>query len=37
MEQYFDIILKNSLFQDIGVEELRSMLGCLSAKTVQVA
>lgn len=37
MEQYFDIILKNSLFQDIGVEELRSMLGCLSAKTVQVS
>ncbi len=37
MEQYFDLILQNPLFRDIGAEELNSMLGCLSAKIVRVA
>lgn len=34
MEQYFDLLLKNSLFSGIGKDELRSLLGCLSARTV---
>lgn len=34
MEKYFDIILKNPLFDGIGQEELRSLLGCLSARVM---
>ena len=34
MEKYFDLILKNTLFAGIDREELRSLLGCLSARTV---
>lgn len=34
MEKYFDLILKNALFAGINREELRSLLGCLSARMV---
>lgn len=34
MEQYFDLLLKNPLFSGIQKEELRSLLGCLSARVV---
>ena len=32
MEQYFDLLLKNPLFSGIQKEDLRSLLGCLSAR-----
>ena len=36
MEQYFDLILKNPLFDGIGEAELASMLNCLNARIVSV-
>ena len=32
MEEYFDFISKHALFEGIAPEELRSLLGCLSAR-----
>lgn len=37
MEKYFDIILKNPLFDGIGQAELQSLLHCLSARVVTFA
>lgn len=34
MEQYFDLLLKNPLFFGIQQDDLRSLLGCLSARTM---
>lgn len=33
MEKYFSIILKNPLFAGISTESLRSLMGCLAART----
>lgn len=33
MEKYFDLILQNPLFAGISVESLRSLMGCLAART----
>ena len=35
MEKYFDILMENPLFAGITREELGSLMGCLSAKTVE--
>ena len=37
MEQYFEIILENPLFDGISQQELGSMLGCLSAKILPLS
>lgn len=37
MEQFFDILLQNPLFDGIDREELSSMMHCLSAKVIRVA
>lgn len=34
MEEYFELILKNQLFSGIAQDELRSLMGCLSARIV---
>ncbi len=35
MEKYFDLILGNPLFSGISKDNLKSLLGCLSAKTAE--
>lgn len=37
MEKYFDLLLQNPLFAGIDLEGLRSLLGCLAAKTESFA
>lgn len=37
MEKYFDLILTNPLFSGISKENLKSLLGCLTAKTADFA
>lgn len=37
MEHYFDLLMKNPLFAGISCEELPGLMGCLSAKVIEIS